>query len=87
MEYLKNVTTLELIKKKCINCKKCFDVCPRRVFVINNQKIHIADKDKCIECGACVINCPVGALSVDKGVGCASAILGDGSCGCVDGCC
>jgi formate hydrogenlyase subunit 6/NADH:ubiquinone oxidoreductase subunit I len=29
----------------------------------------------CIECGACVINCPVEALTVKKGVGCASAII------------
>ncbi|MCK5737482.1 MAG: hypothetical protein KAH21_13440 [Spirochaetaceae bacterium] len=28
-----------------------------------------------MECGACKRNCPVGALAVREGVGCASAII------------
>lgn len=44
-----------------------------------------------MECGACVNNCAFGALDVDKGVGCASAIInsiisgGEPSCGCSGG--
>jgi len=87
VKYIKNVTTLNFNKDKCINCRKCFDVCPHRVFMVNQDKIEISDKDKCMECGACVNNCPVGALSVNNGVGCAYAILGDGSCGCDGDCC
>jgi hypothetical protein len=41
-----------------------------------------------MECGACSMNCPFGALSVDKGVGCAAAFIngfltgGEPACGC-----
>lgn len=31
----------------------------------------------CMECGACAINCPVEAISVRPGVGCAAAIVAD----------
>jgi ferredoxin len=30
---------------------------------------------RCMECGACQRNCPAGAISVDAGVGCASAMI------------
>jgi len=32
-------------------------------------------RNACIECGACARNCPVTALTVKAGVGCASAII------------
>jgi hypothetical protein len=41
-----------------------------------------------MECGACALNCPAAALSVEKGVGCAAAIIGglfnggEPTCGC-----
>jgi len=46
------------------------------------------DRDRCMECGACVGNCAFGALKVDKGVGCAAAVInsmirgGEPSCDC-----
>ena len=33
------------------------------------------DPKLCSGCGACMMNCPVDAITVDAGVGCASAIL------------
>ena len=33
--------------------------------------IFSCGNDLCMECGACVLNCPVNALEVDAGVGCA----------------
>jgi ferredoxin len=30
-----------------------------------------------MECGACALNCPVKALSVDAGVGCASGVINE----------
>jgi ferredoxin len=42
---------------------------------MKESKANITDLNACIECGACVINCPVEALIVKKGVGCASAII------------
>ena len=53
----------------------CETVCPHGVFEIKLSKAEITDKDRCMECGACMINCPVNAISVDKGVGCAAAVI------------
>lgn len=73
--YIRDVATLELDQTKCNGCRMCVTVCPHPVFASSNREIEIADPDLCIECGACVMNCPEGALSVNPGVGCASAIL------------
>jgi ferredoxin len=37
----------------------------------------LADRDACIECGACAGNCPVAALKVDPGVGCATGLINE----------
>jgi heterodisulfide reductase subunit A-like polyferredoxin len=50
-------------------------VCPHAVFEIKAQKAFMTDKDACMECGACQLNCPVEAISVNAGVGCAEAII------------
>jgi len=75
LAYLKDVVTLSLDPEKCIGCGKCTEVCPHRVFTLEDHKARIANKDRCIECGACALNCPAGALDVDPGVGCAAAIV------------
>jgi NAD-dependent dihydropyrimidine dehydrogenase PreA subunit len=31
--------------------------------------------ENCMECGACQLNCPSGAIKVDSGVGCATAMI------------
>lgn len=88
MKYIQNVTSLELFPEKCIGCGRCIDVCPHGVFIMNNKKASITDKDLCMECGACALNCEFGAISVDSGVGCAAAIInsmitgGPPSCDC-----
>jgi MinD superfamily P-loop ATPase len=51
------------------------DVCPHAVFAIEGKKARIARRDTCMECGACARNCPVDAIAVDAGVGCAGAII------------
>ncbi len=88
MKYLSNVTTISLTEEKCTGCGICLEVCPHHVFVIENRKASLVDKDRCMECGACMMNCPSQALFVDKGVGCAAALInsiitgGDPTCGC-----
>lgn len=88
MKYLADVTTLTFDKTKCTGCRKCVEVCPHRVFVMENKQARITDKDRCMECGACALNCEFGALTVDSGVGCASALItsmitgGEPTCGC-----
>ena len=94
--YLRNVVTLELDEEKCGGCGMCVAVCPHAVFVLENRKARIVERDACMECGACAMNCPEGALAVDSGVGCASAFITgalrgtEPTCDCSgdgDGCC
>ncbi len=88
MKYLANTASLEYKSERCTGCGRCLEVCPHEVFAIKDGKAVILDKDRCMECGACASNCAFGALSVNKGVGCAAAIInsmiigGEPSCGC-----
>jgi NAD-dependent dihydropyrimidine dehydrogenase PreA subunit len=98
MKYLADTASIGLVPEKCVGCGRCLEVCPHEVFAVKEGKAVILDKDRCMECGACVNNCAFGALSVDKGVGCAAALInsmitgGEPACGCSDnnktgGCC
>ena len=94
LRYLENVVTLELDTEKCIGCRMCSVVCPHSVYKVSDGKAKIVDRDACMECGACARNCPVEALSVRAGVGCAYGIImgalrgTEPTCGCSDdGCC
>lgn len=86
MKYLSNVASLELFLERCTGCGMCIEVCPHEVFALQSKKVVILDKDRCMECGACSSNCAFGALSVDRGVGCAAALIkntltgGEASC-------
>lgn len=80
LKYIDEYITLELDEEKCIGCSLCFIVCPHRVFEMREKKAHIISKSSCIECGACMSNCPVSAIKVEAGVGCAIAILSSGKC-------
>ncbi len=90
MKYLANVSTLELNPEACTGCGMCTEVCPHGVLRIENRKAVVTDRDLCMECGACSQNCPFQAVTVDKGVGCAAALIngmitgGEPTCGCSD---
>jgi len=75
LRYLENVATLKLDRDTCIGCGVCVTVCPHRIFRMTLGKAEISDLDACMECGACDKNCPVDAITVEEGVGCASAII------------
>jgi len=75
MTYLKNTATLEYDKSLCTGCGMCRTVCPHNVFDIRDGKAVLLDRDRCMECGACMMNCPAAALKVEKGVGCAYAVI------------
>lgn len=74
MRYLEDVATLTLDVEKCTGCGMCAEVCPHGVFEVG-ETARITDRDACMECGACARNCPVEAISVDAGVGCATAVI------------
>ena len=67
--------TLEYDEELCINCGMCSTVCPHGVFEEGEKKAILVRHASCMECGACQLNCPVDAISVDSGVGCASAMI------------
>jgi len=75
MTYLENGKTLTLDRELCTGCGMCGIVCPHAVYSFTDRKADIAVRGNCMECGACMINCPVGAIPVDKGVGCAAAVI------------
>ncbi len=75
--YLKEVATLKLDQTACIGCSRCLEVCPHQVFSLAEKKASISDLDACMECGACALNCPVKAITVDAGVGCASGLINE----------
>ena len=88
MKYLAGLSSIEIISERCTGCGMCLEVCPHNVFGLDDKKTVILDRDGCMECGACALNCKFGALHVDKGVGCAAALInsmitgGEPTCGC-----
>lgn len=75
MEYLLSGHSLVLDQALCNGCGRCVEVCPHAVFSVDARKAVIARRGDCMECGACRMNCPLGAIAVSSGVGCAAAII------------
>lgn len=68
-------TSLRFDSARCINCKSCLQVCPHAVFAGGNEHVELKNPASCMECGACALNCPVQAIAVQSGVGCAWAMI------------
>ncbi len=69
------LNTLQFDQASCTGCGLCVDVCPHGVFAKNGRAIRLVRPDACMECGACQMNCPFGAVQVESGVGCATAMI------------
>ncbi|ACL16383.1 mercury methylation ferredoxin HgcB [Methanosphaerula palustris] len=67
--------TLAYDSEQCVNCGACSTVCPHRVFTPGKKAAILTTPAACMECGACQVNCPTGAITVESGVGCASALI------------
>lgn len=67
--------SLELRLELCNGCGMCVEVCPHAVFKLADRQVSLSRYEACMECGACEINCPTGAIVVDSGVGCATAMF------------
>jgi NAD-dependent dihydropyrimidine dehydrogenase PreA subunit len=68
-------TSLKFYPEQCINCKRCTQVCPHAVFAEGKDHVEMVRPASCMECGACALNCPVQAIEVQSGVGCAWAMI------------
>ena len=55
---------VEIDQKKCNLCKKCVDVCPRKILDIKNNKLIVADIERCTICKSCVEVCEPEAITV-----------------------
>ena len=69
------INTLKFFPGRCVRCGRCWEVCPHAVFAPSERKARLVAPERCMECGACKRNCPTEAISVDEGVGCASAMI------------
>jgi ferredoxin len=67
--------TLRYDETACINCGMCSIVCPHAVFAPGEDTAILMRPESCMECGACQRNCPTGAVAVESGTGCASAMM------------
>jgi ferredoxin len=67
--------TLEYDSDLCTGCGMCSAVCPHAVFEQTGDVARLAHGERCMECGACSLNCSTGAIAVESGVGCASALM------------
>jgi NAD-dependent dihydropyrimidine dehydrogenase PreA subunit len=69
------VNTLIYDAELCNGCAICVAVCPHAVFEMNGRKAFLVHPSACMECGACQKNCIKNAITVESGVGCASAMI------------
>jgi len=67
--------TLRYYEDRCINCGRCTQVCPHGVFAEGKTHVELVRAEACMECGGCALNCPVQAIEVQSGVGCAWAMI------------
>jgi ferredoxin len=81
--------TLSYQPELCNGCSMCVAVCPHAVFAMQDRKARLVQPQHCMECGACQENCVTGAITVESGVGCATAMIiaalkgqREVSCGC-----
>jgi DNA-directed RNA polymerase subunit D len=49
---------IEILSKKCTNCTQCVDICPKKVFTIEDEKVNVQDLLACNLCMDCVDACP-----------------------------
>jgi ferredoxin len=61
-EYL-NRPAPEFQEKKCIQCKKCINICPAKALTLEGKKVFI-NEALCIRCYCCHEVCPVNAISI-----------------------
>ncbi len=50
-----NINTIKRDSKTCISCKKCNNVCPMNIDVMNKDKVKSSE---CINCFQCINDCP-----------------------------
>ncbi len=49
---------IEVPSKKCEDCTKCVDICPKKVYTMKENKVEVRDLLACTLCMDCVETCP-----------------------------
>ncbi len=61
-----NLKITNINQKLCTKCQLCFNECPLKLFVIEDDKQYHHDPlNNCIECGHCVAVCPTNAVNYE----------------------
>lgn len=55
------MASIDIIKNKCVGCKKCVSACPFGAIEVENKKASIGEK--CTLCGSCAESCHFGAIN------------------------
>jgi DNA-directed RNA polymerase subunit D len=55
---------VEINQKKCEQCKKCVEICPKHILEFKNNKLVVTDIEKCTTCKSCMEACESDAISV-----------------------
>lgn len=69
-----NKYIVEFSEDKCKGCELCVSVCPKKILVINENKVNnkgyhpagVIDTTQCIGCGSCTLICPDGAIKLSR---------------------
>jgi NAD-dependent dihydropyrimidine dehydrogenase PreA subunit len=59
MSYVIGADCIDILDRSCV------DVCPVDCIYEGDRKSYI-NPNECIDCGACEVECPVGAIQVDR---------------------
>ncbi len=51
---------------KCTNCGACVDICPKKIFLMDNDTISTQNTLDCMLCELCVKGCEQGAITIDS---------------------
>ena len=57
---------INIEREKCIGCRVCIEVCPRNLYVFNenDKKVDLRNPEKCVNCNACVKRCLAQCLQI-----------------------
>lgn len=57
---------IRIDNNKCIGCRKCYELCPQDVFIINENTGHPKPRylEECWFCGICWMECPKRCIDI-----------------------
>ena len=66
--------SIRIDQKKCVGCRKCSEVCPGTLIVMEDKKAVMKYPKNCWGCVSCVKECKAGAWIITKTDGSTSVI-------------